>query len=205
MIVLSTRDIKLSYGIDVILKSVSFSIQEGDKVALIGANGAGKSSLFKILTKEITEYEGEVFLDRQKSLGYLSQNINLDTEKTIHEEALSVFQHLMDMEDRMLYLEEEMKKPYEEAQHEAHEAAITDYVHLQEKYDMMGGRTYKGEVHKVLRGLGFEEEEFTKRVSILSGGQKTRVALAKLLLSNPDIILLDEPTNHLDLQAIEWL
>ena len=137
MIVLSTRDIKLSYGIDVILKSVSFSIQEGDKVALIGANGAGKSSLFKILTKEITEYEGEVFLDRQKSLGYLSQNINLDTEKTIHEEALSVFQHLMDMEDRMLYLEEEMKKPYEEAQHEAHEAAITDYVHLQEKYDMM--------------------------------------------------------------------
>ena len=205
MIVLSTRDIKLSYGIDVILKSVSFSIQEGDKVALIGANGAGKSSLFKILTKEITEYEGEVFLDRQKSLGYLSQNINLDTEKTIHEEALSVFQHLMDMEDRMLYLEEEMKKPYEEAQHEAHEAAITDYVHLQEKYDMMGGRTYKGEVHKVLRGPGFEEEEFTKRVSILSGGQKTRVALAKLLLSNPDIILLDEPTNHLDLQAIEWL
>lgn len=205
MIVLSTRDIKLSYGIDVILKSVSFSIQEGDKVALIGANGAGKSSLFKILTKEITEYEGEVFLDRQKSLGYLSQNINLDTEKTIHEEALSVFQHLMDMEDRMLHLEEEMKKPYEEAQHEAHEAAITDYVHLQEKYDMMGGRTYKGEVHKVLRGLGFEEEEFTKRVSILSGGQKTRVALAKLLLSNPDIILLDEPTNHLDLQAIEWL
>ncbi len=205
MIVLSTRDIKLSYGIDVILKSVSFSIQEGDKVALIGANGAGKSSLFKILTKEISGYEGEVFLDRQKSLGYLSQNINLDTEKTIHEEALSVFQHLMDMEDRMLYLEEEMKKPYEEAQHEAHEAAITDYVHLQEKYDMMGGRTYKGEVHKVLRGLGFEEEEFTKRVSILSGGQKTRVALAKLLLSNPDIILLDEPTNHLDLQAIEWL
>lgn len=205
MIVLSTRDIKLSYGIDVILKSVSFSIQEGDKVALIGANGAGKSSLFKILTKEITEYEGEVFLDRQKSLGYLSQNINLDTEKTIHEEALSVFQHLMDMEDRMLLLEEEMKKPYEEAQHEAHEAAITEYVHLQEKYDMRGGRTYKGEVHKVLRGLGFEEEEFTKKVSILSGGQKTRVALAKLLLSNPDIILLDEPTNHLDLQAIEWL
>jgi len=205
MIVLSTRDIKLSYGIDVILKSVSFSIQEGEKVALIGANGAGKSSLFKILTKEITEYEGEVFLDRQKSLGYLSQNINLDTEKTIHEEALSVFQSLMDMEDRMLHLEEEMKKPYEEAQHEAHEAAITDYVHLQEKYDMLGGRTYKGEVHKVLRGLGFEEEEFTKRVSILSGGQKTRVALAKLLLSNPDIILLDEPTNHLDLQAIEWL
>ena len=205
MIVLSTRDIKLSYGIDVILKSVSFSIQEGEKVALIGANGAGKSSLFKILTKEITEYEGEVFLDRQKSLGYLSQNINLDTEKTIHEEALSVFQSLMDMEDRMLHLEEEMKKPYDETQHEAHEAAITNYVHLQEKYDLLGGRTYKGEVHKVLRGLGFEEEEFSKRVSILSGGQKTRVALAKLLLSNPDIILLDEPTNHLDLQAIEWL
>ncbi|MFH5836660.1 ABC-F family ATP-binding cassette domain-containing protein [Proteiniclasticum sp. C24MP] len=205
MIVLSTNNVKLSYGIDVILKSISLSINEGDKVALIGANGAGKSSLFKILTKEILEYEGEVFIDKSKTLGYLSQNINLEIDKTIHEEALSVFSHLMDMEEKMLLLEEEMEKPYDENHHAEHEAAITDYVRLQEKYDLHGGHTYRGEVHKVLRGLGFTEEEFSKRVEILSGGQKTRVALAKLLLSSPEIILLDEPTNHLDLSAIEWL
>lgn len=205
MIVISTNNVKLSYGIDVILKSISISINEGDKVALIGANGAGKTSLFKILTKEIKEHEGEVFIDKSKTLGYLSQNINLEIEKTIHEEALSVFSHLMDMEDNMLLLEEEMKKPYDENNHAQHEAAITDYVTLQEKYNIHGGHTYKGEVHKVLTGLGFTEEEFSKKIEILSGGQKTRVALAKLLLSSPEIILLDEPTNHLDLNAIEWL
>ncbi|HSR03338.1 MAG TPA: ABC-F family ATP-binding cassette domain-containing protein [Proteiniclasticum sp.] len=205
MIVISTNNVKLSYGIDVILKSISLSINEGDKVALIGANGAGKTSLFKILTKEIKEYEGEVFIDKSKTLGYLSQNINLEVDKTIHEEALSVFSHLMDMEDQMLLLEEEMKKPYDEKNHAEHEAAITDYVGLQEKYNIHGGHTYKGEVHKVLTGLGFTVEEFSKKVEILSGGQKTRVALAKLLLSSPEIILLDEPTNHLDLNAIEWL
>ena len=205
MIVLSTKDIQLSYGIDVILKSITLNINEGDKVALIGENGAGKSSLFKILTKEITEYEGDVFIDKTKTLGYLSQKSTLDSSLTIHEEALSIFQHLMDLEDQMLHLEEEMKKPYDEAHHEAHEKAISDYVKVQEDYDLLGGHTYKGEVHKVLRGLGFTDEEFQKQVDILSGGQKTRVALAKLLLSSPDIILLDEPTNHLDLQAIEWL
>ncbi len=205
MIVISTNNVKLSYGIDVILKSISLSINEGDKVALIGANGAGKSSLFKILTKEIKEFEGDVFIDKTKTLGYLSQNINLNPDQTIYDEALSIFRHLMDMEEKMLHLEEEMKKPYNESKNEEHEATITEYVRLQEEYDLHGGHTYKGEVHKVLRGLGFLDEEFSKRVEILSGGQKTRVALAKLLLSNPEIILLDEPTNHLDLSAIEWL
>lgn len=205
MIVISANQVKLSYGIDVILSSVTLHINEGDKVALIGANGAGKSTLFKILTREIRDFSGEVFIDKSKTLGYLSQKMTLDPDKTIHEEALTVFASLMEMEEKMLLLEEEMKRPYDEAHHEEHEKAITDYVTLQEQYAMRGGNTYRGEVHKVLRGLGFTEEEFEKSVAILSGGQKTRVALAKLLLSNPEIILLDEPTNHLDLTAIEWL
>lgn len=205
MIVISTNDVKLSYGIDVILKTVTMNINEGDKVALIGANGAGKSTLFKILTREIKEDSGEVYIDKSKTLGYLSQNMNLDTQKTIYEEALSVFQYLIDMETKMIALEQEMNKPYVEANHDEHEKAISDYVSLQERYNFRGGHTYKGEIHKVLTGLGFLEEDFQKRISILSGGQKTRVALAKLLLSSPEIILLDEPTNHLDLDAIEWL
>lgn len=205
MIVISTNDVKLSYGVDVILKTVTMNINEGDKVALIGANGAGKSTLFKILTREIKEDSGEVYIDKSKTLGYLSQNMNLDTQKTIYEEALSVFQYLIDMETKMIALEEEMNRPYVEANHDEHEKAISDYVSLQERYNFRGGHTYKGEIHKVLTGLGFLEEDFQKRISILSGGQKTRVALAKLLLSSPEIILLDEPTNHLDLNAIEWL
>ena len=205
MIVISTNDVKLSYGVDVILKTVTMNINEGDKVALIGANGAGKSTLFKILTREIKEDSGEVYIDKSKTLGYLSQNMNLDTQKTIYEEALSVFQYLIDMETKMIALEEEMNKPYVEANHDEHEKAISDYVSLQERYNFRGGHTYKGEIHKVLTGLGFLEEDFQKRISILSGGQKTRVALAKLLLSSPEIILLDEPTHHLDLDAIEWL
>ena len=153
MIVISTNNVKLSYGIDVILKSISLSINEGDKVALIGANGAGKSSLFKILTKEIKEFEGDVFIDKTKTLGYLSQNINLNPDLTIYDEALSIFRHLMDMEEKMLHLEEEMKKPYDESKNEEHEATITEYVRLQEEYDLHGGHTYKGEVHKVLSCL----------------------------------------------------
>jgi ATP-binding cassette subfamily F protein 3 len=205
MIALSCKDIRLSYGIDVILDGVTFNINEGDKVSLIGANGAGKTSLFRILTRQLKEDSGEFFIDRNRTVGYLAQDLSLDTSKTIHEEVISVFSHLTDMEKKMVSLEEEMAKPYDIENNEYHNKVITDYARTQELYDMHGGYTYKGEMNKVLSGLGFTEEDYGKKVSILSGGQKTRVALSKLLLSNPDILLLDEPTNHLDLKAIEWL
>jgi len=205
MIALSCKDIRLSYGIDVILDGVTFNINEGDKVALIGANGAGKTTLFRILTGKLQEFTGDFFIDKSKTLGYLSQDLSLDLGSNVYNEVLSVFSSLTSMEERMVILESEMAKPYDATNEEWHSKVITDYTRLQEMYDIHGGYTYKGEINRVLTGLGFVPEDYTKDISILSGGQKTRVALGKLLLSSPDILLLDEPTNHLDLQAIEWL
>lgn len=205
MIILSCKDINKSYGIRDVLKNVTFSINEGDKVGIIGANGEGKSTLFKIITKEISQDSGEVFIDKNKTLGYLSQNLALDSSKTIYEEALSVFEQLLNMENRLSSLEQKMNEPYDENNAEYHEKLIKDYTTLQDLYSHNGGYVYKGEISRILKGLGFLEEDFFKSINTLSGGQKTRVALCKLLLRKPDIILLDEPTNHLDLEAISWL
>ena len=205
MIVLSCKNISKSYGIDEILKDVTLSINEGDRVGIIGANGEGKSTLFKILSKQLSFDDGEIFIDKNKTLGYLAQHLDLDTKNTIYNEMLLVFSDLIRLEEKLLDLENKMNEPYDESKADYHNKIINDYNTSQELYSHRGGYTYKGEINKVLKGLGFSEEDFDKEISKLSGGQKTRVALCKLLLLSPDILLLDEPTNHLDLEAIEWL
>ena len=205
MIILSCKDICKSYGIRDVLKDITFSINDGDKVGIIGANGEGKSTLFKIITKEISQDSGEIFIDKNKTLGYLSQNLALNSDKNIYEEALSVFHELLNIEERLSSLEIKMNEPYDENNASYHDKLIKDYTTLQDIYSHKGGYVYKGEISRVLKGLGFTEDDFYKSINTLSGGQKTRVALCKLLLRKPDIILLDEPTNHLDLDAISWL
>ena len=205
MIVLSCRNIKKSYGIQDVLKDVTISINEGDKVGIIGPNGEGKSTLFKILSKNLVPDDGDIFVDKNKTIGYLSQHLNLNSKNTIYEEVSSVFKNLIDLEEKIKTLEIKMNEPYNENNASYHEKLIKDYTTAQELYSHRGGYTYKGDIAKVLKGLGFLEEDFNNSIENLSGGQKTRVALCKLLLQSPDILLLDEPTNHLDLEAIQWL
>ncbi|GAA0077515.1 ABC-F family ATP-binding cassette domain-containing protein [Clostridium sp. CTA-5] len=205
MIVLSCKDISKSYGINDILKDVNFSVNEGDKVGIIGSNGEGKSTLFKILSKEILQDSGEIFIDKNKSLGYLSQHLDLNSDNSIYDEMLKVFDDLIQLENKISKLQIKMSEPYDANNASYHEKIIKDYTTAQDLYENRGGYTYKGEISRIVKGLGFDESDFDKSISTLSGGQKTRVALCKLLLLKPDILLLDEPTNHLDLDAIEWL
>ncbi|WP_411681791.1 ABC-F family ATP-binding cassette domain-containing protein [Clostridium thailandense] len=205
MIVLSCKDIHKSFGIDVILENVTFNISEGERVGLIGPNGAGKSTLFKIITNQIDYDSGELFIEKNKTLGYLAQHLSLNHTSTIYDELLTVFQDLINLENKLNKLEALMNEPYDPNNEEYHNKIIKDYTTSSELYQNRGGYTYKAEINRVLKGIGFTEQDYDKPIELLSGGQKTRVALCKLLLIKPDILLLDEPTNHLDLDAIEWL
>ena len=199
--ILSCNNISKAFGTDVILKNCSFNLEEHEKAAIVGINGAGKSTLLKIIVGESTPDSGQVILSHDKTLGYLAQHQNLDTTKSIFDEMLSVKADILNKESAMRRLELEMKN----VEGSALEQMLEQYARLTHEFELLNGYAYKSEITGVLKGLGFTEDDFTQPVNTLSGGQKTRVSLAKLLLTKPDVILLDEPTNHLDLTSIQWL
>ncbi len=199
--ILSCNNISKSFGTDVIIKSCSFNIEDHEKAAIVGINGAGKSTLLKIITGLETADTGLVTLAKDKTLGYLAQQQNLGSNNTIYDELLSVKQYILDMEQELRDIEKRMNT----AKGNELDTLMKKYSDLNHRFEMENGYAYKSEITGVLKGLGFSENDFNLNVNTLSGGQKTRVALGKLLLARPDIILLDEPTNHLDMESIRWL
>ena len=199
--ILSCQNICKAFGEKVILNDASFHIEDREKAALIGCNGAGKTTLLRIIMQEISADSGNVVLARDKNIGYLAQYQDIHGHHTIYEELLTTKQHIIDMERRIRNLEQEMNH----VQGEDLNRLMETYTRLTHQFELENGYAYKSELTGVLKGLGFTEEDFDKQIETLSGGQKTRVALGKMLLSKPDILLLDEPTNHLDMESISWL
>ena len=199
--ILSCQNICKAFGENVILNNASFHIEEREKAALIGCNGAGKTTLLRIIMQEISADSGTVVLSKDKNIGYLAQYQDIHGHHTIYEELLTTKQHIIDMERRIRNLEQEMNNVTgDDLNH-----LMETYTRLTHQFELENGYAYKSELTGVLKGLGFTEEDYDKQIEKLSGGQKTRVALGKMLLSKPDNLLLDEPTNHLDMESISWL
>ena len=199
--ILSCQNISKSFGTDEILKNVSFHIEANEKAAIVGINGAGKSTLLKIIMQKETPDTGEVILAKDATIGYLAQYQDVSGHRTIYEEVLDAKKNIIEMEERLRGMEAQMNA----LTGRELEALLDGYHRLSHEFELLGGYTYRSEVTGILKGLGFVESEFDRQMSELSGGQKTRVSLGKLLVTKPDVLLLDEPTNHLDMESIQWL
>ena len=199
--ILSCQNISKSFGTDEILKNVSFHIEANEKAAIVGINGAGKSTLLKIIMGEETSDAGEVILAKDATIGYLAQYQDVSGHRTIYEEVLDAKKNIIEMEERLRGMEAQMNA----LTGQELEALLDGYHRLSHEFELLGGYTYRSEMTGILKGLGFVESEFDRQMSELSGGQKTRVSLGKLLVTKPDVLLLDEPTNHLDMESIQWL
>ena len=199
--ILACQNISKAFGTDEIIQHASFHIEENEKAAIVGINGAGKTTLLRIIMGELEADEGTVVLAKNRTIGYLPQNPDIAGNRTIYEEVLSARQEMVDMQEELIAMEQEMSR----VTGEALERLMESYNRRNLEFEQKGGQSYKSEITGVLKGLGFTEEEFAKHMQELSGGQRTRVCLGKLLVTKPDVILLDEPTNHLDMASIAWL
>ncbi|MGL6173117.1 MAG: ABC-F family ATP-binding cassette domain-containing protein [Cellulosilyticaceae bacterium] len=196
--IIACNHIKKLFNEEIILKDINFHIENNEKVALVGNNGAGKTTLFKIITEELSADSGDVYYAKDCSIGYLKQHMELDSKRTVYDELIHVFDDVIALENKLTQIEEEIAR--------THSLELTHtYDELRRTFENSKGYEYKSLVKGILKGLGFTPDVYEKPIAILSGGQKTRVALAKLLLEEPSLLLLDEPTNHLDIAAIEWL
>ena len=205
MIVLSCNNLNKSFGIDSILENVNFTVNEYDKIGIIGVNGTGKTTLFKIISGIYGYDSGDIYTSKDCEIGYLEQNTNFHSENTILEEVLEVFKDVIEMEKYLRDLEHKISEESSNTNSTTLEKLMNEYSNKLEAFSDMNGYGYKSEAKGVLKGLGFSDEDMDKPISILSGGEKTRVLLGKLLLKKPTLLLLDEPTNHLDSEAIEWV
>ncbi len=203
MVILSATNIAKAYGTDIILNEVSFHVNQGDKIGIVGNNGAGKTTLLNILAGDMTYDGGNIFVSSDTTIGYLKQSENFDSDKTVIEEVTGIFSHVEEMEEEMHRLSQEISEKSENGENV--EKILNRYDRIMEQYNRINGYSYRSEINGILSSMAFTDMYYDKKISTLSGGEKTRLALACLLLKKPDILFLDEPTNHLDIGTLKWL